>query len=218
MAIPAFTRTVEVFIQQSLAPAAQSRLLAETAKAGVAELIRSRQASPRYTRYVNGVEGAPEDSVKPDGNIVYQFSYLGEVVAYALSFLVQRSPVGDGRGPKTFYPLPYRNSFVVAVDGKPIPMQQLEFDSIDADEVMIYNRQPYSRKVDVQLVGKKRLRFTVPPHLFDDCAQSLKRRFGNFIDDYRVYTIDGGGTLYTLKTGQRMGLQVNSPALIITVR
>jgi hypothetical protein len=58
----------------------------------------------------------------------------------------------------------------------------------DVDEVILFNRQPYSRKVDVQLAGLRKLRFEVPEGLFDDAAAAVRRRFPT-LAARRVYTM-----------------------------
>ena len=87
------TRLVTVMVAQGISPEARSKVLAAAARDGVAELIQTGAASPKFVRFVDGVQGASEDAVRPDGTIAYRFSYLGEVVAFAVAFLQARSPV-----------------------------------------------------------------------------------------------------------------------------
>jgi hypothetical protein len=208
----AFRQATRVFIDQQLSPAARSARLADAAKAGVAELVASGRASPYYRRFVDGQEGAQESSVKPNGGVIlYQFSYVAETVAFAIAFLRGRSPVGSGR---------YRDGFVVSVDGRPIPAAQLQPRSIPLDaEIIIYNPLPYSRKIDVQFAGKRKLRFSVPPNIFDDCARAIRARYGNTATAKRVYSVTFPGQ-YIRKTGKGRtrgaGSPVQSPAIIIT--
>ena len=214
----AFSRSVKVFVDQNLSPSAQSQQLADVAKQGVADLISSGQASPRYERFVDGTEGASEDSVRPLGTIVYIFEYLGDVVSYALGFLTTRSPVRTGR---------YRDSFFVAVNGRAIPAAAFDAASLDVgSEIIIYNTQPYNRKVDVQIAGNKRLSFSVPAGIWDDCAQSVKSRFGNTVTAKRLSNVDFPGK-YTLRQRQMrtdrphqvlrgIGEAIQSPGLSIT--
>lgn len=197
--------TLTKLVQDGLAPAVQSKILADFARAGVAELIASGRASPKYKRFVNGTEGLLEDAVKPDGTIAYRFGYMGEVAVFALEFLKARSPVRSGK---------YRDSFIVAVNGRPISQANFAPDSVPNDaELYIYNSQPYSRKVDVQLVGKKPLKFSVPPRLFEDAAAAVRGRFGNLVTAQRLYTLDFSGKKVTKK-----GRKVEYPALKIALR
>ena len=204
-----FRRSVDVFVRRSLSPQAQAKMLADTAKKGVADLIATGRASPDYRRYVDGREGVPEESVKPDGVIVYRFNQLGAITTFALSFLVNRSPIRSGD---------YRKSFYIGVNGKFIPMAQFNPNAVPPDaEIVIGNTQPYSRKVDVQLVGTRKLSFSVPAGLFDDAAQAVRRRYGALVDAKRVYTMRHPHQ-YTLKRGRRAGKPVESPAIIIKPR
>lgn len=197
--------TLTKLIEDGLAPAVQSKILADFARAGVAQLIAEGRASPKYKRFVNGTEGLLEDAVKPDGTIAYRFGYMGEVAVFALEFLKARSPVRSGK---------YRDSFVVAVNGRPIPADNFVVDSVPNDaELYIYNSQPYSRKVDVQLVGKRPLKFSVPPRMFEDAAVAVRGRFGNLVTAQRLYTLDFAGKWVTKK--QR---KVEYPALKIALR
>ncbi|MFT8245193.1 hypothetical protein [Roseomonas sp. BN140053] len=226
-----FRRQVSVFVDRSLTPAAQSARLAAVAIEGREELIRSGRASPSYSTTVDGREGAPEAQVRPDGRIVYRFNLLGEAAVFAMSFLRSRAPSRSGR---------FKDSFVYAVGegftGGPargtwhngakvaasygtariIRTESFDPQRLDAAEVLLFNQQPYSRKVDVQMAGSRRLRFEVPPGMFDDAAAAVRRRFPT-IDARRIYTVlfPGG---WRLKTGQNAGKQVQSPALVISTR
>lgn len=205
----AFRRSVEVFFEGEVAPEALARHLAQVAKATAAELITTGRAPPRYTRYVDGREGAPEETVRPDGVILYRFDYMAEVVAFALAFLRARAPVWTGR---------YRESFYLGLDGRFVPAARFDAERMGTvSEVVIGNTMPYSRKVDVQLVGTKPLRFSVPPGLFSDAAKAVQRRFGNLVSAKRVYTMRFPDQ-YTLRTGRKAGKPVESPALVIALR
>lgn len=208
----ALNRSLKLFTDRTLGPSAQSAALARLAKRELAALIASGRASPNFQRYVDGALGKPEEAVRPapSGAIVYRFSVLRPVIMFALSFLVERSPNRSGK---------YRKGFYVAPDGKFIPAAQFNPAALTANvqEVFIGNTEPYSRKVDVQLVGGRSLHFSVPPGLFADCAAAIKSRFGTIVDVRRIYTLNVPGG-YTLRRGKKAGGQVESPALVITPR
>jgi len=230
--VSGFTETFEIYVSKDLDPAAQAADFARRARAGVEAEIAAGRVPPSFKRYVDGREGATETSVKPGGTIVYEFSHASGVVVFALAFLEARSPTGPmpSSGPR-LYRKPYRESFYVAIDGKFIPPGGFRPYALgdDWEEIVIGNVQPYSRKVDVQQIGKRRLRFNVEPGLFQDCARELSRRFGNFVTAKRVYTMKFPGQ-YQLqqtqfRTGERAhnvkrwaGTLVESPAVIITRR
>lgn len=214
----AFNRSVNVFISRHLSPQERSRVLAAFAKRQVGELIRLGAASPDFERYVDGRQGAPEETVKAEGRIRYLFNHLGAVTVFALSFLQARAPAKSGA---------YRNSFYVGVNGRFVPMAQFRPDKVPNDaEIVIGNTQPYSRKVDVQMVGGRKLRFSVPPGLFEDCVRAVKARFAS-TKAKRVYNMTFPGR-YKLRQEQthltghragrsrgRLGSMVESPAMII---
>lgn len=212
----AFRRSVDVFIAKSLSPAARSAQLARAAEEGTKNLIQAGRASPRYVRRVDGKEGAPASSVRPDGVIVDRFSYLGEAAAFALAFLQGRAPKGSGTYRASFY---LGLSSSIGGGGKFVMASQFNPDAVttDIEEIVIGNTQPYSRKVDVQLIGTKPLKFSVPAGLFEDARSAVRRRFGNFADARRVYTRNFPGQ-YMLRGGKRPGKPVESPALVISLR
>jgi hypothetical protein len=235
----AFRRSVQVFVNQNLTPDAQSKMLASAARAGRDDLIRTGRASPTYATFVDGQQGASEDQVKPGGAIVYRFQVLGEAAAFAMAYLRARSPVRGGTfrdswiyaiGADGYTSGPARgtrhNGVKVAASfnagdasGARI-IRQGSFDpqkvGAGVSEILITNRQPYERLQDVQLVGNRRLRFSVPPNMVDDADIAVRRRFPT-LDARRVYTVHFPGQ-YILKTGQKAGRPVENPALVISVR
>lgn len=221
----AFRGQLKVFVDKSLSPQAQSAALAKAAKDKLADLVKSGRASPNFRRFVDGAEGVVEERVgpAPHGQIVYRFNTLGAVATFALSFLVNRSPARTGQ---------FRKGFYLGIDGKFVPMAQFNPDALTANvkEIVIGNVEPYSRKVDVQLAGNRKLSFSVPAGLFDDAVSAIKSRFGTLVDVKRVYTMRFPGQ-YILKQEQyhqsgkragrarkRAGKPVESPAIIITPR
>jgi len=173
----AFERQLTV-ATAGLEPDAIGRLLAQTARAALADAIRSGEASERYTRSVNGRVGAAEETVVAPGPIVYRFHYLEEVALYALTFCTARSPEKSGR---------YRASWFAMVDGAVWD----GISEIPADaELIITNDQPYHRKIDV---GAMRLR--VAPRIVESARQAVLRQFrGSVTAERRFIALDGIGT------------------------
>lgn len=203
------TNTIQIKIAEDTAPAARAKLLADTARAGLAELIASGRASPKYRRFVDGAAGRSEDQVRADGQIAYQFNYMGEIISFALGFLKDRSPVASGS---------YQDSFRVSVNGRDIMARQFNPRMVPDDAgILIYNEQHYGRKVDVQLVGQKRLTYSVPPNLFADARDAVRARYGNLVSAERLYTIEFPGRLLTKRT-LAPGRRVEYPALSIGAR
>ena len=136
------------------------------AKTSLAELIGTGEASSNYTRFVNGQQGAPEESFNVRSNaspgpILYEFAWWQELITDALAELVKRSPKRSGR---------YARSFIVLANQVPVT----NYQTIDgAAEVIIFNAQPYTRKIEVGAMT-----MTVPPHHFDAANASLRRKYG----------------------------------------
>ncbi|MDQ1081449.1 hypothetical protein [Pseudoroseomonas cervicalis] len=228
-----FERDISLWLDRNLSDRALSKRLAAYARRRLDETIASGQGSRAYKRYVDGVLGASEDQVRPDGRIVYEFTYLADATVFALGYLMQRSPVKSGR---------FRSSFYLGISrgqggraqrevtgGRFIPAATFNPQTMSADafEVVIGNTQPYSRKVDVQLVGLRRLRFEVPAGMFEDAARAVNGQFGNSVRARRVYTMRFPGQ-YRLQQPQYrkdaphrikrgVGDFVESPALIISI-
>lgn len=238
MTAAAFRQQVRVFLDSAMSPQQRSARLAEVAKEGVAKLIQERRASPRYRRFVDGREGVPEEAVRPDGRIAYQFQYMAEIIVFALEFMRARGPGGPARTPVTsrnYDRQAWRDSFILGLDGKFVPMQRFNPGKMGpVSEVIITNSRPYHRKAEIQYVGTKRLQFSVDPGTFLDARDAIKGRFGNMVTVEWKQTVHFPGQ-YRLKGDQlrkhhrggqfvgtsfrrRAGEPVESPALIITAR
>lgn len=156
---------------ESISAEAISAELAAFAKQELARTIATGEGSPVYRRFVDQVEGAPEESVTAPGPILYVFSWWTEVIAFALAELIKRSPRKSGR---------YAESFIVLVNGAPMA----EGMAIPGDaEVIITNVQPYTRKVQVGAMA-----MTVPAYLFDGARSALSRKFGGSAAGYSFET------------------------------
>ena len=235
----AFRQAASVFVARYLSDAARSRILADVAIRGREQLIREGRASRSFTTTVDGREGAAESSVQPEGTIVYRFQLLGEAALFAMGYLRGRSPLRGGKfrdswiyavGAEGYTSGPARGTYhegvkVAAsyaaterVGARIIRQESFDPQKVGADvtEILVTNRQPYERKADVQLAGGRRLRWSVPPNMVDDAADAVKRRFPT-LDARRIYTVHFPGQ-YVLKSGQKAGKRVESPALVISVR
>src|SRR5689334_10329455 len=94
-------RDIEIMLEQTLSPKAQSAAFAKFARQALSEgkAINERILGrvPPYTTTVDGVQGASEDGVRPDGRIVYEFELFSDVVSVAIDLLEQHSPRRSGR-------------------------------------------------------------------------------------------------------------------------
>ena len=202
--MPTFRQTIKVFQDAELSAAAMSARLAETARAALLAAQVSGRAPATYRTFVDGVaDGSEDEAVK---RIRYEFSFLGDATEYAIQNLLLLSPVASGR---------YQQSFMVAVDGRAIPAAY--FDPLQVPpgvEIFVWNRQPYSRKIDVQYSGNTPLKYKVAPDLFDNAAKAVRSRFGNTVSCKRLNTLNIPGA-YVLRRGEKAGSDVDSPALAI---
>jgi hypothetical protein len=136
--------------------------LAMLARTELATAIQSGEGSPIYTRYVDGTEGASEDSVEAPGPILYVFSWWRPIVEFALADLIKRSPRRTGR---------FASSFIVICRDKVVT----DYNTLTADdEVIITNYQPYVRKVQVGAMS-----MSVPPEIFDATRSAVVKQFGS---------------------------------------
>lgn len=186
----------------------QRRELAAFARASVAELVTSGQATADYERFVNGRAGAPEESVELPGPIVYVFTNWRLVVEAALEELERRAPRKTGR---------YSRSFLVVSGGSEVT----DYSTIPPGaEVVILNSQPYTRKLEVGAAGAAGARH------FDLARGGFNRRFaGAFRAQVQFLNVSPGlrpGMPYILKRGGRSrrkerqaGQAITYPALAL---
>lgn len=171
----AFDRELQL-ATADMEPEAINKALAAFARAELAKVITAG-APATYEKFVNGIEGAQEETVKAPGPILYLFSNWTLVINTALDELRQRSPKRSGR---------YASSFLVLVGGRTVIT---DFSRIRADaEVIIFNPQPYTRRIET---GS--MRFSVPASHFDATRSVLSRRFGTaFRVESKFVEVPGG--------------------------
>lgn len=183
------------------------------------EAIRAGEFSAAYDTFVNGREGAREEALQPGGAIVYRARSLGAAVALALDYLRRNSPDRVApQGGKHGTATRYRDSFMVGISrgdqaGRAIPAESFDADRVSADatEAFVYNLQPFSRQVDVQLEGARRLRFSIEPGLFNRAAAYVRRSYPA-LQANRIYDLDFPGK-YRPKNSRARAFQ--SPGLVI---
>lgn len=201
-----FDRELRV-IANDLAPEAVNKALATFAKENVAELIATKKASANYERFVNGRPGLPEESVQAPGPIVYVFSNWRIAIESAIEELAKRAPHKSGR---------YAGSFLVIAENRVVT----NYQDIPSDgEVVIINKQPYTRKVET---GANK---TGARH-FQLAKGAFNRRFSGAFKAETTFLNVGSGidplVPYTLRhsAGRRKGRQagqpITYPALILS--
>lgn len=145
---------------------------------GIAELaiqehLKIMGADPRplqHTIHVDGVKGASEKSVKPNGVIVYDYNRLDIIAADALDLLRRNSPVKSGR---------YVQGHRLFINQKPV--ENLKGWK-PGDEVSISNTVPYSRVIEVGRRGQKVVKFSMPPKIYFRVAQALRNEYRDTAD------------------------------------
>ena len=158
-------RDIEAIVDELLSPEAQSRIIAEFARAQFAEADAVNAAiSGRpvpSTRAVDGVVGAPEERARPGSTIAYEWSLRDAVVERIWNMLVEASPKRSGR---------YAGSHLVFADGVEVKPGN---EPADAREYVIVNAQPYARKIERGQSG--------PAGVYQGVAAVAKSLFDNAV-------------------------------------
>jgi hypothetical protein len=170
---------VDLMMREDIGPKAGSALLAAFALETIEDAKQQNKQAlgvvPPYDVYVDGNEGAPLTSVKPDGVIRAEFHLFGEVLAWIATQLQTHSPVLTGR---------YARSHELFADG-------VQTDDPNnpppADEYVFLNIQPYARKIER---GKSS---QAPDGVYQAVATLAQRRFGNIAKiTFSYRTVMGG--------------------------
>lgn len=200
---------------KGIAPEAINAELAKFAKAELAAVLSSGQASPIYETFVNNRAGASEESVIAPGPILYVFSWWPEIIEFALEFLQRRSPERSGR---------FKNSWFVMVSGSTVS----SFADVPVGAVVtVTNSQPYARKIEVG-----HMKMSVPHGIVEDGRQAIQRQYGKILEVKKTFiTLPGGYILkgvFTkgvrqfsrtrLRPDVRAGQPVSYPALILRMK
>jgi hypothetical protein len=209
MVAPKFLdRELKLALRQDMGPEAMARELAAFSRQNLADYLQTLRIAPGWETFVNGRRGLSEDQVKAPGPVVYLFSYWPEVLNFALAFLRGRSPTGPAEGK------PYKESFFVMAGGREKHPRQWSTIAPD-EEVTITNSAPYSRKLDVGLMGAKPIKLSVPPGIMEAGAAAIRSQYGGLLEAKRVYNVPHTGQ-WIYRRGRRAGKAVNSPGIILT--
>lgn len=189
MARAAATDIVAQFRVASLATAeATQRALVTTAKREHAYIMAATPQPRSFTRRVDGRLGAVEETVKPDGIIVYDYPRVAEIVQAAMDLLFDLSPVDSGD---------YRISHQIFVDGAAVPNLK---DWDGQGDVTIVNFVPYSRKIEL---GKMTMRVPGTDHVYEQAEYLLNRRYGNVAAITFIFQGIIGGSAVRGKVGNK---------------
>lgn len=175
--------------------------LVTTAKREHARVMQSDPRPARFTRTVDGRQNAPEEAVRADGRIVYDYGRLAEVVQFAMETLFDLSPVLSGE---------YRSAHRLFVDG--VEVRNLAGWNGEGD-VVISNSVPYSRKIEI---GKMVMRVPGTDQVYQQAQAIVQRRFHNVASVQFTYQAIVGGAHIGGREGNQSNLRY--PALIIWSR
>lgn len=164
---------------------ATQRMLVATAKREHARIMATAPQPKTFLRIVDGRQGAPEESVKANGVIVYRYPRMDAVAQFAMETLFDLSPVLSGE---------YRKSHMLFLNG--VPVANLK-DWRSGDEVAITNPLPYARKIEV---GKMNMRVPGTERVYQQADKKVRARYGNLASvtfTYRglIGRSSGAGTL-----------------------
>lgn len=177
------------------------RELVTLAKREHGRVMSSEPRPSRFVRTVDGVRGAPEEKVRPDGTIVYVYPRLEEVVLAAMDLLFDLSPVLSGA---------YRMGHTLFVNGASAP-SLVDWDG--ESEIFIANPLPYARKIEV---GRMVMRVPGSDHIYEQAEFDLVQRFGNQARiRFTFRGLAGGNVLAGKAHGQS---EYRYPALVISER
>jgi hypothetical protein len=131
---------IQAIIDEELSPAARSRVLAQAAREELARVkdinARALGATPVHTTTVDGVAGASEDRVRPDGTIVYEFDLQTGLFGWIAAELAAFAPVKSGR---------FLHSFLFFVDGV---LAELSDAIPEGDEYVFMSSVAYAGKIE----------------------------------------------------------------------
>jgi hypothetical protein len=195
-------RDVQFLLEETFSPQARSAALAEFARGEIAEAKAiNRQLlgrEPPSTIFVDGVEGAALESVKPAGVIVLDFELVDEVLLYIHQQLETHSPVLTGR---------YRRSHALFADGTEVT---IESGIPAAEEYVFLNLQPYARKIE------RGSSTQAPEGVYQVVAVLAQAQFRNVARITFSYRTAMGGAIIGGKLGNRS--QLRNPAIIVRQR
>lgn len=163
--LPALQAAFQIARQATLE--ATQRALVETAKREHAKIMATSPRPGSFTRFVDGRQGAAEETVMANGVITYEYHRLDAVAQFALEALFDMSPVDSGEY-RAAHTLFLRDRAVSDLKGwQP------------GDSVFISNFVPYARMIEN---GKMKMRVSGTAEVYARASVVVHRRFGNVAD------------------------------------
>jgi hypothetical protein len=196
-----------------------------TDSAAVTTLIRTATdarnrvlgGSPRPTSYrqiVDGIDGASLTSVRPDGEIIFAWQYLEEVVRDIYDQLIASAPRDTGA---------YIKGVRVLLDGT---VSSLDAITADTRQVVIVPSVPYARRLEVGLRdGGGKFVLQVPLHNVELIAKMASTLYGSlasidfaFVDLPDAYEHGRKPREWRHRAPRVSETHVRYPAIVITPR
>lgn len=184
---------------------ATQRVLVKTAKREHERIMATDPQPASFKRRVDGIEGASEEAVKPNGVIVYRYPRLEQVVQYAMEVLFDLSPVLSGE---------YRQAHTIFVNGMAVPNLK---GTPAGTEVVISNPMPYARKIEV---GSMTMRAPGSDQVYQQARRRVMLRYSNLASIQFTYRDVASGRRSGPKPGRETvkARDLRYPALIIKER
>jgi len=200
-------RDVRLIIDETLSPAAQSRMIADGAREFIEEAdgINRRilgRIPPRRV-FVDGREGAALDTVRVRGVIVAEWELVIDLLVYIATELQAVSPFKSGR---------YQRSHTLFADGREVPIGK----TIPiADEYVFLSDVEYSIKIE-GVPGRKPQSRQAPRGVYQITAQKSNRQMGNIARCRFEWRKPYRGSFVTGHEGNKSDGRV--PAIVVTLR
>ena len=154
-------------IAQKATLEATQKALVETAKREHAKIMAANPRPGGFTRFVDGRQGAAEETVKANGVITYDYQRLDAVAQFALETLFDFSPVESGE---------YRRAHTLFLRDRAVANLK---DWQPGDRVYVSNFLPYARKIEN---GKMKMKVSGTAEVYERAALAVHRRIGNVAD------------------------------------
>ena len=182
-------RVTAVDVRNDIDVQDQKQSIAGFVQAGIDDAEQTNRSAlgsePPYTITVDGHEGAPLESVNPDGgNITVEFELVGGVLAWIAQTLLDRSPVTSGD---------YRRGHTLFADGT----EADAFGTVpQASQYVFTNEVPYARKIEVGKTEAGRdFVIQVQNRIYQRTAADAAAMFGNQAKIKFTYQALQGGAI-----------------------
>jgi hypothetical protein len=188
------------------------RITARVAREKLAEQLAVAPAP--YRTFVDGIEGAALESVRPGGIILFRFARIGPVIDWIWNEILSLSPVLTGR---------YRDSHRFYVNGEERDAEA-EGQLVDIPpgaEIVIADLQPYARKIEGGGPGKRGaarppLSPQAPNGVYEITAKEARRRFPDADINFTYRGVLEGGLIGAdvIKGGSKAGAKLHNVAAL----